>query len=72
MSARRVKLETEEALGIVISEGVRPEVAPVFRAYVWGPAPDRRKETGQWCRGQAIIAEVMAAPASSFSRGGDP
>ena len=30
----------QEPIGIVISRGTRAETTPVFRAYVWGPAPE--------------------------------
>jgi hypothetical protein len=30
----------EEPFGIIISRGKRDEPAPVFWAYVWGPAPE--------------------------------
>lgn len=29
-----------EPIGIVISRGNRDDVAPMFWAYVWGPAPE--------------------------------
>jgi hypothetical protein len=31
---------SDEPLGIVISRGTRAEPTPVFRAYIWGPAPE--------------------------------
>jgi hypothetical protein len=30
----------DEPVGIVISRGSRAEPAPIFRAFVWGPAPE--------------------------------
>jgi hypothetical protein len=31
---------SEEPFGIIISRGKRDEPAPLFWAYVWGPAPE--------------------------------
>jgi len=34
----------DEPMGIVISGGAMHEPAPVFRAYVWGSAPEQPRE----------------------------
>lgn len=39
MKKTRVKPETFEPIGIVISRGERSEPVPIVREYVWGPAP---------------------------------
>jgi len=31
-----------EPVGIVISRGTRAEPAPIFHAFVWGTAPDKK------------------------------
>ena len=40
----RQRDQTQEPLGIIIARGSRDEAVPVFRAYVWGPAPERASE----------------------------
>jgi hypothetical protein len=35
---------TPEPIGIVISRGDAVETAPLFSAYVWGPAPEEVSE----------------------------
>ena len=32
--------ESAEPVGIVISRGDRTEAQPLFRAYIWAPAPE--------------------------------
>ena len=39
MASTRVPV-AEEPFGIIISRGKRDEPAPLFWAYVWGPAPE--------------------------------
>ena len=34
------RAQQQEPIGIVISSGASEESLPLFRAYVWGPAPD--------------------------------
>ena len=34
------KSHQDEPVGIVISRGSRAEPAPIFQAFVWGPAPE--------------------------------
>ena len=41
MRIDRSSLKNQEPIGIVISRGSREEATPVFRAYVWGPAPEQ-------------------------------
>jgi hypothetical protein len=40
MKQLREKTESGEPIGIVIADGGKPEAAPQFWAYVWGPAPE--------------------------------
>jgi len=42
MKAQKTEVPTpdQEPIGIVISRGPRQEERPMFRAYVWGPAPE--------------------------------
>jgi hypothetical protein len=40
MKKRIIETNSQEPLGIVISQGSRAEEAPRFAAYVWGPAPE--------------------------------
>jgi hypothetical protein len=40
MSQIRQCAGTDEPVGIVISRGVREEVAPRVSAYIWGPVPE--------------------------------
>ena len=43
---KRSKKETErEPMGIVISGGRVSDAPPVFSAYVWGPAPEKKRPT---------------------------
>lgn len=44
MQITRRKNSDQEPIGIVISRGTRDEATPVFRAYVWGPAPEAGTE----------------------------
>ena len=37
---RTKQIETQEALGIVISDGGRGDVTSRLAAFVWGPVPD--------------------------------
>jgi hypothetical protein len=37
-------IDTDEAIGIIISRGDRAEPRPVFSAYIWGPAPEPATE----------------------------
>ena len=43
MSQIRQHAGTSEPVGIVISRGVREEVAPRVSAYIWGPVPEDDK-----------------------------
>jgi hypothetical protein len=36
-------VERQEPIGIVISGGPVSDAPPVFAAYVWGPAPDKKR-----------------------------
>ena len=40
MKQIRQRVDVQEPLGIIISDGTRGEIAPKFLAYVWGPAPE--------------------------------
>jgi hypothetical protein len=51
MKRSRRDQHESEPLGIIISNGQKAEEATVFRAYVWGPAPE----------GQAAAEEHKAA-----------
>lgn len=44
MKQVRAKDKTQEPMGIIIARGSRDEAVPMFRAYVWGPAPERSDE----------------------------
>ena len=45
MKQIRQRVDVQEPMGIVISDGSRGDVAPKFLAYVWGPAPEAGTET---------------------------
>ncbi|MEJ7761093.1 MAG: hypothetical protein WKF55_16040 [Gemmatimonadaceae bacterium] len=38
------KTPLDEPMGIVISRGGGDEVRSIFRAYIWGPAPESQSE----------------------------
>ena len=38
------KTPVDEPMGIVISRGGDDEVRSIFRAYIWGPAPESQSE----------------------------
>ena len=44
MKRQRKTPAKSEPIGIVISRGTRDEIAPLFLAYVWGPAPENAVE----------------------------
>lgn len=44
MKQDRDKDQSQEPLGIIIARGSREEAVPMFRAYVWGPAPELSSE----------------------------
>ena len=47
MKQIRQRVEVQEPIGIVISDGARGDVAPKFLAYVWGPAPEPDTDTSE-------------------------
>ncbi len=40
MRLSHLSQDSQEPIGIVIADGGRPELAPRFSAFVWGPVPD--------------------------------
>jgi hypothetical protein len=40
MTKAREPKPVEEPMGIIVSLAQGPEKAPIFSAYVWGPAPE--------------------------------
>ena len=40
MKQIRQTSDVQEPMGIVISEGLRPQVTPRFAAFVWAPGPE--------------------------------
>lgn len=44
MKRERDMDQAQEPLGIIIARGSRAEAVPMFRAYVWGQAPEFSSE----------------------------
>jgi hypothetical protein len=40
MKKKAQPIDTQEPIGIIISNGERGEQPTVFSAYIWGPAPE--------------------------------
>lgn len=44
MKGKRAAVIGDEPMGIVISRGADREKPPVFSAYVWAPAPEKKPD----------------------------
>lgn len=50
MSAERQSTEEPELIGIIISQGARPQSPPRFAAYIWGAAPSDAQSSASTTR----------------------
>jgi len=50
MTDQRQQTEEHELIGIIISQGARPQEQPRFAAYIWGVAPSDAQSSSSTTR----------------------